>query len=544
MSRISPSAQSLSGSPSAFATLDRVAARTPDGASLFDNLSLVLGRERTGVVGRNGVGKTTLLRLIEGRNEPAAGAIARTGSIGVLPQTVDLASGEVVADILGVAAALAAQVRLLAGEGSPDDLAAADWSLEDRLTTALAEVGLAGLPLTRSAASLSGGEQTRLRLARLLFEAPDLILLDEPTNNLDADARTVIAGVLGRWKGGAVVVSHDRTLLRGMDRIVELSSLGAAVYGGGYDLYAARKAEEQAAAERDLAVARREAARVAREVQKAGEKKARRDRAGRRFAASGSAPKIVLGAMAERAENTSARAGRLAARQSAQVETALATAGQRVQQERALDVPMPPTGLPAGKTAVELEAAGWRTPEGRRVVGPLSLRLVGPERVAVTGPNGAGKTTLLRLIAGQLEPTEGRVRRPLAAAMLDQGAAILRPDETLIEACRRLDPGSTAHEAHAALARFLFRNTAALRTVDTLSGGEKLRAALACVLGGREPPGLLILDEPTNHLDLDSIAAIEAALRGYDGALIVVSHDRDFLDAVGIERELALTAAD
>jgi ATPase subunit of ABC transporter with duplicated ATPase domains len=521
-------------------TLDRVAARTPDGHTLFSDLSLALGRERTGLVGRNGAGKTTLLRLVAGLSDPAEGAVSRAGRVGWLEQRRDPASGETVADLLGVAPALAVVRRVLAGDGGADDLAAADWTLESRIDSALADVGLPGLDLDRPAATLSGGEQTRVRLAALLLEQPDLLVLDEPTNHLDADGRAAIADLLARWKGGAVVVSHDRALLRRMDRIVELSGLGAAAYGGGYDLYAERKAAERAAAERDLDAAERSAAQVARDGQKAAEKKARRDKAGRAFAAKKSEPKILLGAMAERAENSGARENLLARRRAAEAEAELNEARERVERVRAMSIPMPSTGLAAGKMVLKLEEAAWDTPDGRRIVGPVSLRITGPERVAVTGPNGAGKTTLLRLMSGGLEPTAGRVERPVAAALLDQETALLRPGETLIEAYRRLNPGATPNEAHAALARFLFRNTAAQRRVGTLSGGERLRAGLACVMTGARPPQLLILDEPTNHLDLDSIAAVEAALRAYDGAVAVVSHDPDFLRAIGVERTLEL----
>jgi ATPase subunit of ABC transporter with duplicated ATPase domains len=521
-------------------TLDRVAARTPDGHTLFSDLSLAFGRDRTGLVGRNGTGKTTLLRLIAGLSEPAEGAISRVGTVAWLEQRGEPATGETVADTLGVTAGLAVIARVLAGDGAPEDLDAADWTLETRIAERLAEVGLDGLDLTRATASLSGGEQTRLRLAALLLDPPDLLLLDEPTNHLDRDGRERIAEVLGRWPGGVAVVSHDRSLLRRMDRIVELSSLGAATYGGGYDLYAERKAAERASAERDLDVAGREAARIAREGQKAVEKKARRDRAGRAFAMKKSEPKILLGAMAERAENSGARENRLAERRADAAEADLAAAREKVERIRALDIPMPATGLAAGRTVLELEDAVWDAPGGRRIVGPVSLKLTGPERVAITGPNGAGKSTLLKLISGALQATSGRVVRPVAAALLDQDAALLRPDETLVEGYRRINPEATPNDAHAALARFLFRNTAAQRTAGTLSGGERLRAALACVTGGARPAQLLILDEPTNHLDLDSVAAVEAALRGYDGALIVVSHDPDFLEAIGIERTLAL----
>jgi ATPase subunit of ABC transporter with duplicated ATPase domains len=170
----------------------------------------------------------------------------------------------------------------------------------------------------------------------------------------------------------------------------------------------------------------------------------------------------------------------------------------------------------------------------------VSLRLVGPERVAVTGPNGAGKTTLIRLAAGELAPASGRIVRGGPAAFLDQQTALLRPEENLVEAFRRLNPQANENAARAALARFLFRNVAAEKAVGSLSGGERLRAALACVLIADRPPQMLILDEPTNHLDLESIEAVEAALAGYDGALLVVSHDPDFLAAIGVEREIAL----
>lgn len=491
-----------SPSPSAFVTLDGVAARTPDGTTLFDNLALAFGCQRTGLVGRNGVGKSTLLRLIAGTQAPAEGAITRAGTVGVLEQSRDPAPGETVADALDVAAPMAVLRRVLAGEGSVSDMGEADWTLEDRLTDALAQVGLSGLDMRRPAAGLSGGEQTRLRLAALLLARPDLILLDEPTNHMDADGRALIAGVLERWAGGAVVISHERDLLRRMDRIVELSSLGAATYGGNWDFYAERKAAEREAAERALASAQSQADRAAADAQRRLEVQARRDRAGRRQAMKGDMPKILLGARAENAENSAARNNRFVVRRAAQVDADLAAAHQGVERARLLSIPMPATGLPVGKAVLELDRVTAEFPSVRKGegrgggLGPVSLRLAGHERLAVTGPNGAGKTTLLKLMAGVLEPASGQVRRPVPAALLDQDAAILTPDETLVEAWLRINPGGTANDAHAALARFLFRNVEARRLVGALSGGERLRAALACVITGARPPQLLILMNP------------------------------------------------
>jgi len=524
----------------AFITLDCVCAATPDGRVLFENLNLSIGAERIGLVGRNGVGKSTLLSLIAGSRLPTAGTIARTGVVGLLPQIHAPPPGARLADLLDVGEAWDRLARIEAEAALPDDLAEADWTLPARIAASLGEVGLSGRDPSGPALALSGGQVTRAALAGLLIAAPDVILLDEPTNNLDAPARALVAAVLRRWKGGAVVVSHDRALLRDMDRIVELSSLGVASHGGGYDLYVERKTQETAAAARDLASAERDAARVARESQQARERKDRRDAAGRRFAARASEPKILLGAMAERAQLSGAREGRLADRLAQDAAEARASAEARVERLRRIAFDLPPTGLPAGRTVLDFDAVGFAYPGAPPLLTGLNLRLAGPERVAVSGGNGAGKSTLIRLATGALQPTSGTVSRPVTAALLDQRAALLAEDQTILDNFRRLNPGAGLNAAHAALARFLFRNSAAHQVVGSLSGGERLRAALACVLMSASPPQLLVLDEPTNHLDLDSIAAVEGALAGYDGALLVASHDADFLAAIGVERRLAL----
>ena len=523
-----------------FVTLDSVSAATPDGRRLFENLNLSIGAERIGLVGRNGVGKSTLLTLIAGARPPLAGTVARTGTVATLDQAPDLSGAARLVDLLGVGPDWDRLSRIQLGEGDETDLSEADWDLPARLGQALADVGLSGLDVERPAAALSGGQATRAGLARLLIARPDVLLLDEPTNNLDHEARAIVARVLSRWKGGAVVVSHDRALLRGMDRIVELSSLGARSYGGGWDLFVERKAEEAQSARRDLDHAEKEVRRVAREAQAARERKDRRDAAGRRFADRGGTPKIVLGMMAERAENSGARESRLAEKLADQAAEARASAEARVERARTLGFDLPSSGLPEGRTVLAFEAVVFAWPDGASVIDGLSFRIAGPERVAVAGPNGAGKTTLIRLAAGDLVPMSGAVKLSVPVALLDQRAALLNDDETILENFQRLNPTASQNEAHAALARFLFRNTAAHQTAGTLSGGERLRAALACVLSAAAPPQLLILDEPTNHLDIASIEAVEAALSGYDGALLVVSHDADFLEAIGIERRIAL----
>ncbi|MGH6972867.1 MAG: ATP-binding cassette domain-containing protein, partial [Caulobacteraceae bacterium] len=224
----------------------------------------------------------------------------------------------------------------------------------------------------------------------------------------------------------------------------------------------------------------------------------------------------------------------------AEAERDLADAQARIERVRRLSFALPPSGLAEGKLALAFEDAAFAWPGSPPLFEGVSFRLVGPERLALTGANGVGKTTLLRLALGALPPTAGRVRLGVRAVALDQRAAILDDDLTLLENFRRANPEADDNAAHAALARFVFRNTTALKPAGALSGGERLRAALACALMAPRPPQLVILDEPTNHLDLESIEAVEAALLAYDGALLVASHDRDFLAAIGVEREVAL----
>lgn len=523
-----------------FITIADVTWLTPEGRALLTDLNLNFGAERAGLVGRNGVGKTTLLKLIAGELTPFSGRVSVGGSLGMLRQTVQVGVEEMIVDLFGVADEFSILRRAQSGEASLEELTETDWTLEGRILSALGKLGLEAEPGTLLA-RLSGGQRTRAALASLVFSEPDFLLLDEPTNNLDREGRDAVIGFLSKWRAGSVVVSHDRELLETMDAIVELTSLGATRYGGNWSHYRERKAQELAAARHDLADAEKRVTEIERSTQATAERKARKDGAGARMKFTGGIPRIGLGLRKQRSEETSGDNARLAQARRAQAADAAASARERIEILQPLTVHVPPTGLPSGKTVLTIDGVTAGHDAGKPVLRELSLEITGPERIAITGPNGSGKTTLLHLVNGKLAPWSGRVRVHTDFALLDQRAELLDPALSIRDNFARLNPLADENACRASLARFMFRADAALQVVATLSGGQLLRAALACVLGGAKPPQLLILDEPTNHLDIDSIEAIEGGLRGYDGALLVVSHDEAFLDAIGITRRMDLS---
>ena len=524
-------------------TIANLSWATPDGRPLFSDLDLSFGAERAGLVGRNGVGKTTLLRIVSGELQPRSGSVAVSAKIGVLRQVAQVHAGQTIADLFGARDALNVLARAAEGVASVEELARADWTLEARMAAALARVGLDADQETLIA-TLSGGQRTRAALAALVLAEPDFLLLDEPTNNLDRDGRDAVIDLLANWRAGAIVVSHDRALLETMDAIVEMTSLGAKRYGGNWSAYRARKALELAAAEHDLAEAEKRVAEADRRAQERAERQAQRDRAGKKKAMRGDIPRILLGGMKNTAENTSAKGSRLAEKQRAEAAVDAEEARARVEVMSPLSVSIPSTELAASKQVLRIDDVIAGYDDGAPILCDFSLTITGPERVAIVGPNGSGKTTLLSLIAGQLQPWRGSVRVMVEHATLDQRASLLDPARSIRDNFLRINPGADENACRASLARFMFRADAALQIVGTLSGGQLLRAGLACVLGRARPPELLILDEPTNHLDIHSIEAVEAGLRAYDGALLVVSHDTTFLENVGVERLVDLARAD
>ncbi|VVC75703.1 putative ABC transporter ATP-binding protein YbiT [Aquicella siphonis] len=512
---------------------------TASGKPLFQGLSLFLGNERTGIVGRNGIGKSSLLKLIAGELSPVSGSIQVQGTLGYCPQIFQPAETVTVSELLNVRQKIEALTRIENGSTNDADFLAVgdDWTLHGRVMQQLSAFGLAHLALDQPVHCLSGGEKTRLLLCRALNTDADYLILDEPTNNLDMDARRHLYQRISQWEKGMLIVSHDRVLLNLMQHIIELNTLGMTQYGGNFDHYQEQKALLQSAREHEAADARKTLAKTSAALQLARERAEQKRARGRRLFTTGKIDRLFANSKKGRSERTQGRMAR-------QKESLTHIAEQRLEQARAnieitreIQLNLQESCIPNGKILLEIKELSFSYDKEQPVIHQFNLHLAGPERIALIGRNGSGKTTLVKLILGELEAEAGKIYLGTDhISYLDQNAASLDPELSILDNFLAVNPDATTLDAYAALATFLFRNTAAQRLVKHLSGGEKLRAELACTLLSRQPPRLLILDEPTNHLDLESLASVESALKDFQGAIIAISHDEKFLHNINITR--------
>ncbi|MEV5752623.1 ribosomal protection-like ABC-F family protein [Actinoallomurus sp. NPDC052308] len=529
----------------AFIVCSNLSFSWPDDTPVFQDLSFSVGGGRTGLVAPNGAGKSTLLKLIAGEYRPGGGTVSVEGVLGYLPQTLPLTGDLTVAEVLGVASVIRAIDAIEAGDASEENFATVgdDWDIEDRTQAQLDRLGLGDVDLARCLRTLSGGQIVSLGLAAELLRRPDVLMLDEPTNNLDLDARRRLFAVLEDWKGCLLLVSHDRELLDRMDRIAELDRGEVRFHGGNFTAYEAAVRAEREVAEKNIRAAEQEVKREKREMQQARERAERRASNAARNLQNAGLPKILAGARKRRAQESAGKADETHATRVAGAKARLDEASRALRDDQRITLELPETNVPAGRTVFLGERMQVR--HGDRAIYAdegVDLVIRGPERIALTGPNGGGKSTLLRLVNGELDPDGGETRRADGrVAYLSQRLDLLDPDRTVAQNLAAYAPGMPESQRMNLLARFLFRGSRVHLPVGVLSGGERLRATLACVLFAEPAPQLLLLDEPTNNLDLVSVGQLESALNAYEGAFVVVSHDERFLAEIGVSRWLRLS---
>jgi len=516
--------------------LHQVTCQFATGDTLFGPLDLALEPSMCALVGRNGSGKTRLLRLLAGLDEPASGHIERFGTHVYVAQQHDISPQTQLAELLGYDEIFAARKRIESGDYQPECLEILDghWDLAERLSAAFSQAKLPAFDPDKPAAELSGGERIRALLCAAFTAGADYLLLDEPTNHLDRQGREWFYEQLSRYQGGVLVASHDRELLAQVPRILELSASGLRSYGGNYADYQRQRDAEQQSARAALEHAATERKRTRERMKK------EHDDSQRRSAKTLRTVDNLNIASFERIKYKMAAKERIGSwkkqhnDQNDALNDAVNKARERVEEDNPVMFTLPGSQIAEGKQVLVLEDLVLPFVD----IPPINWRMDGPMRVSLRGPNGCGKSTLLKTILGETLSHAGSCRVSVTCAYLDQHLSQL---DLSLSVMAHLNLSNTPLEEgglRTRLAQLQLGADKVMLPLAKLSGGERLKAALACVLWREEATQLLLLDEPTNHLDLASVQAIEAALATFPGALLVVSHDEAFLNGLNLTHEM------
>ncbi|GAB4027417.1 ABC-F family ATP-binding cassette domain-containing protein [Spirosoma koreense] len=510
----------------------------PDKELLFEDLNLTLNAgEKAALVGNNGTGKSTLLQLIAGKLLPSAGQLIATETPWYIPQHLGQYDSLTVAQALGVDRKLRSIQAILSGETDPQfftDLAD-DWEIEEAVVTALASWDLTHVTADQRLGELSGGQKTKVFLAGMVLHKPGIILLDEPSNHLDAHSREQLYRFVRLSTATLLVVSHDRTLLNLLPTTLELSESGLTVFGGNFDFYREQKEGQVGALQAQLdeqAKTLKQSQQKARDMVQQRQKK---EATGRAAGQSQSLPRIIAGGRKNKAEQSTANLLNAHNEKVAGIAENIRQIRSQIQSYQVLKIDIGASSLHRGKVLIDARQLSFGygdTPLWKS----LTFQIRSGDRIQIEGDNGAGKTTLLRLLTGSLEPLRGTIQRTSFTYLyLDQDYTMIDPNRTVYEQVEHYNSRHLPeHEVKSLLIYSQFGQDMFERPCRGLSGGEKMKLALCCLAVSNHTPDMLILDEPTNNLDGQSLDVFTASVKNFNGTLLVISHDAYFIQEVGI----------
>lgn len=512
---------------------------------LFESVSFsVLQGGKVSLIGNNGVGKSTLLKLLAGVLVPSSGNIRTESKPYYVPQQINIKE-QTIAEALGISEKINALNAIYGGstEQTHYDILNDDWDIENKSRLALKYWGLQEITLDLSISQLSGGEKTKVLLAGLTLHKPDIVLLDEPTNHLDLSARKILYEYIQSIKATVVVVSHDVSLLNILDTTYELSPKGIRLYGGNYDFYREQKEIEDRSLEQQID-AEQTALRVARKkAQEVRERQEKRSSQGERSKKKGGVARIVMNARGNLAENSSAKLREKHLDIINNTRQRLSVLRDRQQQNTELKIDFEDAKLHKGKILISTHELNFRYVKGEFLwQSPIDIEIRSGERIHIRGNNGSGKTTFLKLLLGELSPIQGEViRSDFSYVYLDQEYEQVNQPLTVLELAEQYNKNNLAdHEIKVRLNRALFPQESWNKNCQTLSGGERMRLYLCCLMISNHIPDIFVLDEPTNNLDLSSLSILTETIKNYRGTVLIISHDEYFINEIGVTNSIQL----
>lgn len=518
----------------------------PNRDVLFSDINLTVNRQsKIALIGNNGAGKSTLLALLAGKLKPASGLAGADSKPYFVPQLFGQYNEQTVAEALGIDDKLQALKEILEGHLTDINLELLDddWGIEERCHEAFAHWQLNGITLSQAMATLSGGQKTKVFLAGIMIHGPEIVLLDEPSNHLDAAGRALLYDYIRSTGNTLVVVSHDRTLLNLLGTVCELGKRGITVYGGNYDFYAGQKVIENEALNLDVK-AKEKALRKAREVEReSAERQQKLDARGKKKQEKAGLPTIVQNAFRNNAERSTARMKGVHAEKVGGIAQELSHLRSELPSVDKMKVDFDNSPLHKGKILITASKANFAYTDQLLWSNALDFQITSGERIAIKGANGSGKTTLLRMILGELQPDKGSIERAdFKSIYIDQDYSLIDNALTVYAQAQKYNSGGLQeHDIKIRLNRFLFTREYWDKPCINLSGGEKMRLMLCSLAVSTQAPDMIILDEPTNNLDIQNIGILTGAINEYRGTLLVVSHDAHFLQEINADREIILS---
>lgn len=512
---------------------------------LFQDISLSLqDNKKVALIGNNGAGKSTLLKIIAGELTAAHGQKSVDGTLYYVPQLFGQFNHLTVAQALNVDHKLNALHEILSGIVTEDNLTVLDddWNIEDRCHEALSYWKLTDLALDQKLGNLSGGQKTKVFLAGISIHQPKLILLDEPSNQLDVISRNLLYQFIRSSSSTIIVVSHDRSLLNQLDSMYELTSSGLIYYGGNYDFYLEEKKMKQDALAHDIKHVEKEIRKTKIKARETIERQQKLDARGKNKQQKEGVSRIMMNTLRNNAEKSTAKIKDTHHEKSAGLSQELQSLRKGIPDVDKINFGLTDSNLHAGKKLFEVNILNYNF-NGKQLWNTnLDFQISSKERIALKGENGSGKTTLIQILLHKIHDYQGEVyRAEQKTVYIDQDYSIINNDLTIYDQVQLFnDTRLEEHEIKIRLNRFLFGKDSWDKLCNTLSGGEKMRLCLCCLTIQNLAPDLIIMDEPTNNLDIQNIEILTNALKTYQGTILVVSHDEYFLKEINIERTIML----